>query len=68
LTDREKLESAGWRIVAEKRGKYHNVNLWTHDNHQPSRAGFFTTTAAQTHQRFLDKGNTCHCVPKEPTL
>jgi hypothetical protein len=59
------LENKGWKVVATQRGKYHCINYWTHDNHQPPRRGYFTQTQAVDHQKYVDKVGHCTCIPKE---
>lgn len=64
--NKEQLESKGWRKVGAKCFGYTRIALWTHDDHQPNVRGLFTQTQAIAHQRKLDKGYRCNCVPKVP--
>jgi hypothetical protein len=64
MTDNEYLKSKGWRLVSKKKTKYGLILFWDHDNHQPLRHGFFTQTGAVDHQKHLDKGDTCKCIPR----
>lgn len=59
MTPTEYLISKGWRLVGRNGG----IKYWIHEEHQPARKGCFTTTNAANHQRRLDKGYVCSCVP-----
>jgi hypothetical protein len=65
MNDQEALRSKGWRLISGGRGKYHNINYWDHPNHQPLYRGCFTQSEALHHQKMLDKGYSCSCIPKE---
>ncbi len=66
MTPSEWLEQRGWKKVREiATGEYANTFYWTHSDHQPSRRGFFTTTDAVGHQKYVEKYKQCTCVPKE---
>lgn len=58
----EYLQSKGWRKVGERGG----MKYWDHPDHQPARHGCFITFDAVSHQRNLDKGWICACIPHEP--
>lgn len=63
-TPSELLEAAGWKRIGGF-GKYHNIYYWSHPDHQHLRRGFFTTTQAMSHQKYIDRYRQCTCTPKE---
>lgn len=64
------LVSKGWRLIRKVTGyspaQGHKVNwqAWEHPDHQPNRRGVFQKTEALNHQRQLDKGLGCDCIPR----
>jgi hypothetical protein len=72
VTDADYLISKGWRLVRKVDGysprlKHHtNWQAWEHSDHQPDRHGFFQKGEALEHQKSLDKGRVCDCIPAQP--
>lgn len=66
MTDREYLESKGWRLVKIQRSSHGAFHQWDHAEHQHSRRGFFLCSEALAHQKKLDKGFRCRCVKEVP--
>ncbi len=58
------LISRGWRLVAVRKTHDGGYQCWTHPDHQPVARGWFTADSAERHQRMLDQGGQCNCVPQ----
>jgi hypothetical protein len=65
MSDQEYLTSKGWRLVRKRRNGEGVHHLWDHPDHQPGRRGFFNQTTAKQHQKHLDNGGTCRCLPRD---
>lgn len=65
MTPTDYLQQHGWILIKDDSGKYHNIKYWNHPDHQPNRRGMFTTSKAEAHQKMLDSGGRCQCIPKE---
>lgn len=63
----EYLLSKGWRRIGTRRtDAFTVVSYWDHPDHQPDDCrGAFTKSDAEDHQRHLNKGGKCDCVPSE---
>ena len=69
VTDQEYLNSKGWRLIGSKRSRLGGyTKYYSHPDHQPARHGAFSQTSALSHQKRLDKGGRCNCVPEKPGL
>ena len=59
------LLEKGWKLVATRPNGYGLTQYWDHPNHQPDRRGLFTKTAAEDHQKKVDKYGRSNCLVYE---